>query len=1000
MNIVTQNLLVGTLYYLFGRLGMMMSSDPVMATLFWPGAGVIMAALYLGGYRLLPGVYLGAAVLNFSAAYSNDPVALPELPVLRILLMGLPPTLQALTGAYLARRFLGPQTRLETLRDVGLFSVLTGPLSCLISPTLAVFILYSYGLISVSAIPLSWATWYVGDMLGVLVFAPVCVMMFNASISKRRKVLVAAPLVSIFLLVICAFFYATGYERRIRMDELRTDSNLIALTLKNDLDDSARQLSSVRSLFYASDFVSRSEFNLFLQAAFAENTALRSVYWAPLVLRADLETFEAQVSRERSEDFAVVETAEDGAVIAVRERSAYYPIVFAAAREAIASVTGQDFGQFEEVGTFLAGEALSHEAGSFEGRGIFGLQGQSLLVLFVPIFDRPGDRDTVGIAEGFAIGVFSLDLMIENIRKAWFEKGIDLHLHTGDAADGYLNGDFKGEPYRFEMSRSKIVLIKPFEIFDERWILSFSLGQAFLTGRVNWGMWYVLVGSFLFTFLASGFLLVVTGHGAATEAIVREKTVQIMDQTNFLKVIMDNVPDMLFVKNDRHEIIAANRAFLNLYSADDQRTLIGRDALEIFTPEEQELFREQDRLAFSRGYTEVFESNTDHLGVKRTLFTRKIRFQDAGGRYLLLGIARDVSEILTAQEHLESILNATADGLMVIEEGGAISTFNTACEQIFGYSPEEVIGKSISLLEPESQAMEENGNFFYFVTLPGQSGERSKRQELWARHKNGTVFPIYLAASHVKVGATSYYCAIVRDISAEKKAQEDLRRSNQELEDFAYVASHDLKAPLRHLSLSANFLLRNYTDLLDDKGRELLGIVRKSSERMFEMIDSLLAYSSVGRKDVEMGRVELDGIVKDVIDGMSSQIERSQAQIAIGFLPNIYGNKALMTQLFQNLIENAIKYRRKDQAVRVQVSSARKGKFWEISITDNGIGIDPEYKEKIFKIFQRLHSDSEYDGTGIGLAICQRIVEFHGGAIRLDENYSGGSRFVVALPAV
>lgn len=978
---------------------MLMSADPVMATLFWPGAGVIMAALYLGGWRLLPGVYVGAAILNLSAVYADVAFSFAEIPVLRFLLMGLPPTLQALTGAYLVRRFLGPATRLESLREVALFSVLAGPLSCLISPTLAVSILYSYGLISPVSMPLSWATWYVGDMLGVLVFAPVCVMIFNAAISVRRKVLVAGPLVSIFFLVICAFFYAIGHENSLRLDQLRTDANLIALTLKNDLDDSIHQLGSVRSLFYASDLVSRSEFEQFLKGAFDENPALYGVYWAPRVEQANLKSFEDQVTRERGQAFQVVEPDASGRHLSAGARPFYFPVVFEAGRAGSRSLIGQDLTAIEDVKRFMGEAAAGRDIGSFEGLGLFGMEGRRILALFVTVFDQPGGPAQGRVSRGLVVGLFDVEAMLNDLRAAWAEKGIDISVFSHQRSLGGEAGAGAGNPH-FEKSSSGLRYVRPFEIADEEWTLSFSLTRAFLEGRVNWGMWYVLAGSFLFTFLASGFLLIVTGHSAATEAIVNEKTLQLKDQTNFLKVIMDNVPDLLFVKNQKHEVVAANTAFLKLYAPEERSQVIGRTGLEIFPPDEQILYKEQDNLAFTKGYTEVFESNTDYKGVSRTLFTRKIRFQDGEGRFLLLGISRDVSEILTVQEHLESILMATADGLIVIKENGTISTFNKACEQIFGYTHEEVVGKSLSLLEPESQAMEEDGNFLYYVTLPGKSGESAKRQELWARHKNGSIFPIYLAASQVKVGATRFYCAIVRDISVEKKAQEDLRRSNQELEDFAYVASHDLKAPLRHLSLSATFLLRNYTDLLDDKGKELLGIVRKSSERMFEMIDSLLAYSSVGRQDVEMSRISLDAVVRDVIEGVRSQIERSGAKIELGPLPNIYGNKALMIQLFQNLIENAIKYRHKDTCPRIQVGAARDGKFWEIFVADNGIGIDPQYKEKIFKIFQRLHGDSEYDGTGIGLAICQRIVEFHGGTIRLDESYSDGSRFVIALPAV
>lgn len=157
------------------------------------------------------------------------------------------------------------------------------------------------------------------------------------------------------------------------------------------------------------------------------------------------------------------------------------------------------------------------------------------------------------------------------------------------------------------------------------------------------------------------------------------------------------------------------------------------------------------------------------------------------------------------------------------------------------------------------------------------------------------------------------------------------------------------------MSLSANFLIRNYAGQLDEKAQELLGIIRKSSERMFEMIDSLLAYSSVGRKDVPMTSVALNEVLEDVLDNLSEVIEASGAKISAGPLPEIQGNRNLMIQLFQNLIENGMKYRKADTAPVIKIGSGSSGRSHLIAVTDNGIGIDPQYKDKIFKIFQRLH---------------------------------------------
>lgn len=1000
MNVLLKNLAVAALYYISGRVGLYLASDPAMATIFWPGAGIALAAVYSYGYAMVPGVYIGAVLVNFTAVY---PSSIPEMDqtFVRMLLMGGPPALQAFVGAFLIRRFLGPETRLESFQSVLLFSLLAGPASCLVSSSLSEGVLYSFGLVPASSVPLSWTTWYVGDMLGTLVFAPAGVLLTNSGVSRFRKQAVIYPLLLLFFAVISVFLYSIQNEKDNRREALRADSALIVNTLNNQLHEYVQQLESLRSLFEASETVTEAEFRVFLKDVFADYSALAGVFWVPKVGGAELQVFEKSAEAFKGKAFKIIEAGPDGEAAPLQTRDVYFPFFYTAQRFGLSKLEGLDLGSDAVIRQELLFSAERGKPGSQKVSGVLALNEESALLLFYPLY---APTDSAGFSKenllGFVVGIFHPSVLLQETMTGWDQRGIQLSYEdvngTPQAAE---KKHASSERVLFRAPDSGIRYTEPFSMIDEDWLLTFSLTKEFLESHVNWGLWYILAGCFLFTFLLSGFLLVVTGHGAVTESVVEDRTRQLKDQTNFLKVIMDNVPDLVFVKNEHHEVIAANLAFLGLYAPEERAGVVGRTGLELFPDEQQELYRAQDRLAFEKGYTEIFESNTAFDHVTRTYFTRKIRFEDAAGHRYLLGLSRDVSALLTAQSHLESILMTTADGLMVIEQGGKIATFNQACERIFGYAPADIIGQSVTVLEPAILADEEQESFMRIIRQSGLT-EGQKRHELLAMRKDGTVFPIYLAASEVKVGETKFYSAIVRDISVEKKAQEDLRRSNQELEDFAYVASHDLKAPLRHLSLSANFLIRNYAGQLDEKAHELLGIIRKSSERMFEMIDSLLAYSSVGRKDVQIGRVSLDEVVEDVLDSLSEAIKSSGATVSAGPLPEIQGNRNLMIQLFQNLVENGLKYRKSDVAPVIKIGSGSSGRYHLITVSDNGIGIDPQYKDKIFKLFQRLHSESEYHGTGIGLAICQRIAEFHGGSIELDTHYTGGCRFIIKLPLV
>ncbi|MDX6671566.1 MAG: hypothetical protein QOI91_1929 [Solirubrobacteraceae bacterium] len=224
----------------------------------------------------------------------------------------------------------------------------------------------------------------------------------------------------------------------------------------------------------------------------------------------------------------------------------------------------------------------------------------------------------------------------------------------------------------------------------------------------------------------------------------------------------------------------------------------------------------------------------------------------------------------------------------------------------------------------------------------------------------------------------------------------ELERSNAELEQFAYVASHDLSEPLRMISGFVQLLSERYTGRLDSDADEFIGYTVDGVARMQGLIDDLLAYSRVGRS-VEDGPVDLGEVVEDAQGALGAAIAESEAEIEVGELPVVHGDRRELTQLFQNLLSNAVKFV-EDGPPRVEVAAQPSGTDWDIAVRDNGIGIEPRHAERIFKMFQRLHGREAYVGTGIGLAICKKIVERHGGDIRVEPADGGGSAFRVTLP--
>ncbi|HEY1618144.1 MAG TPA: ATP-binding protein [Streptosporangiaceae bacterium] len=227
---------------------------------------------------------------------------------------------------------------------------------------------------------------------------------------------------------------------------------------------------------------------------------------------------------------------------------------------------------------------------------------------------------------------------------------------------------------------------------------------------------------------------------------------------------------------------------------------------------------------------------------------------------------------------------------------------------------------------------------------------------------------------------------------------QDLQRSNAELEQFAYVASHDLQEPLRKVASFCQLLQRRYGGQLDERADQYIEYAVDGAKRMQILINDLLAFSRVGRSELSMTPVSASALLGEAQANLAQAMLESHALVETGGLPVVRGEPVLLTAVFQNLLGNALKFRG-DSPPRVQVAAVRDGEFWQFSIADNGIGIDEEYADRVFVIFQRLHDKSAYPGTGIGLAMCRKIIEYHGGRIWLDTAYSEGTRFCFTLPA-
>lgn len=354
-----------------------------------------------------------------------------------------------------------------------------------------------------------------------------------------------------------------------------------------------------------------------------------------------------------------------------------------------------------------------------------------------------------------------------------------------------------------------------------------------------------------------------------------------------------------------------------------------------------------------------------------------------------------------SEESSRTVVDNVLDGIITIDEHDRIRSFNAACEDMFGYQASEVIGQPISLLMPDPTYSEHER--YVSEYLPIDAGAR----EVQARRKDGDMFSADLSVSAFEIDGKPHYTGIIRDITRAKQAeaarQALLRRltdSNTELERFAYVASHDMQEPLRMVLNFSQIVAKDYADKLDDEGREYLKIIGDSAGRMRDMVQDLLEYARLDKEGARFGPVDLRTELAHVLENLRAMTKESQAVITYDRLPVITGNGVQLMRLLQNLIANAIKYQQPKRLPVIHVGCTDEGEHWQICVRDNGMGIEKAFIEQIFEPFRRLHSWDGIQGTGLGLSVCRKIVETHGGRIWAVSEPDVGSTFFFTIPKI
>ncbi len=360
---------------------------------------------------------------------------------------------------------------------------------------------------------------------------------------------------------------------------------------------------------------------------------------------------------------------------------------------------------------------------------------------------------------------------------------------------------------------------------------------------------------------------------------------------------------------------------------------------------------------------------------------------------------------------LSAIVDTMVDGLITIDEQGRIIGMNIAAERLFGYAETECLGRNVNMLMPEPYHSQHD-NYLRNYFRSGDSKIIGTAREVAGRRADGSTFPMALSVGELYEQDSRMFVGIVHDISdfvaARQKIERqaaDLERSNQDLERFAFVASHDLQEPLRKVSSFGQLLELEYADKVQGDGSMYITYMVDAAKRMGELIEGLLEYSRVTTRGRPFEQVALKGLIDEILSDLSFSIQENGAAITVDVNDSVFADATQIRQLLQNLISNALKFRRTDRECKIAIRSksstdATGQRFVEVRVEDNGIGIDSADYNEVFEPFRRLHTREQFPGTGLGLAICKRIAERHAGSLSVESSPGEGSRFSLRLPAV
>lgn len=802
--------------------------------------------------------------------------------------------------------------------------------------------------------------------------------------------------------------------------------------IQRRLERNIETVHSVGGLFDASEIVSRAEFSIFANQMISRVEGVQALSWNPIVTPERLSDIKMLARREGITDFELYERDKAGNRQPLGNRDDYIIVLYgepvAGNRAAFGYDVGSNrarraaLGKARDTGEMVATAPIKlvQETGK-----------QSGFLVFRPVYINGVDPKAVErrrqSIKGFTVGVFRIgDILaaaLPNDARALSHIKMFDETESTEARillyDSAQSNAAAASPPGGEADTQGIVLNASLNIAGRMWTVIVRPSASLVTPVERFSPWVFLAAGIIMSLLVYGFLASARNRNAlialqvesrtrelAQEVIEREaaeSALQRSEQT-YAK-LTEMAPIGIFIYRNR-KLDNANYAAARLLGASSVKELLGRERSEFLDPEYLDEANSRWELLRHGEPVPLWEVEARRLD--GTTFPAIIRTEsvDIDGELYVITVVEDVSVETIAREAIEeseekyrSLIEFFPQGVL-LTENGIITQINSAGVRLHGATQEdEIVGRDwIALVDPSfHESMMRRRDSM-------AAGSTVEPIEILMKRVDGSTFWGLSQAMPVIVAGRTLYMTVFDDITIRKagekeieNANRELVRSNEELAQFAYVASHDLKEPLRMVSSYCDLIADRYTDALDETGKKFIYYANDGARRMQILIDDLLLYSRIGRDGEKAEKVKLNDVVEDAGRMLTEAIRVSGATLSVADMPIVSGYRGDLTRLFQNLIGNAIKFRA-DAASNIQIQSDRDGDALIITVSDNGIGVAPEFRERVFGIFQRLHNREKYEGTGIGLAICEKIVSQMGGRIWLEESAEGGCAFRFTIP--